>query len=223
MPEIAFKQIDLPVMACYIYIMNFLAHAYLSFNDPEILVGNMISDFVKGKNKFTYSGGIQNGIMLHRAIDKFTDDHDATKAAKLFFKPAYRLYAGAFVDVVYDHFLATDKKIFFSNAELEIFCDHVYQVLGENFSVLPPVFKNIFPYMKTQNWLYNYQFSHGIEKSFWGLVKRAAYLNEYAIAFSIFNEHYDEFKECYEIFFPQLKHFAALQIRNLSGGQYIYL
>ena len=31
--------------------MNYLAHAYLSFNDPEILVGNMISDFVKGKKK----------------------------------------------------------------------------------------------------------------------------------------------------------------------------
>ncbi len=34
--------------------MNYLAHAYLSFNDPEILVGNMISDFVKGKKKFDY-------------------------------------------------------------------------------------------------------------------------------------------------------------------------
>lgn len=29
--------------------MNYLAHAYLSFDEPEILVGNMISDFVKGK------------------------------------------------------------------------------------------------------------------------------------------------------------------------------
>lgn len=34
--------------------MNYLAHAYLSFNDPEILVGNLISDFVKGKKKFDY-------------------------------------------------------------------------------------------------------------------------------------------------------------------------
>jgi hypothetical protein len=30
--------------------MNYLAHAYLSFNEPDILVGNLISDFVKGKN-----------------------------------------------------------------------------------------------------------------------------------------------------------------------------
>ena len=34
--------------------MNFLAHAFLSFNDPDILTGNMISDFVKGKQKFDF-------------------------------------------------------------------------------------------------------------------------------------------------------------------------
>ena len=57
-------------------IMNYLAHAFLSFQQPDILVGNMISDFVKGKSKFTYTPGIQKGIMLHRAIDQFTDASD---------------------------------------------------------------------------------------------------------------------------------------------------
>ena len=65
--------------------MNYLAHSYLSFNQPEILVGNMISDFVKGKKKFTYPSDIQNGIVLHRAIDEFTDAHPATKKQKSFF------------------------------------------------------------------------------------------------------------------------------------------
>ena len=79
-------------MTDYSYTMNYLAHAYLSFNKPEILIGNLISDFVKGKKKFDYSTGIQKGIALHRAIDQFTDDHAITQSAKLFFKPAYRLY-----------------------------------------------------------------------------------------------------------------------------------
>src|SRR6202008_4422095 len=92
--------------------MNFLAHAYLSFDQPEILVGNMISDFVKGKKKFDYPANIQKGIALHRFIDSFTDEHEATKEAKEVFRPAYRLYSGAFVDVVYDHFLATDENEF---------------------------------------------------------------------------------------------------------------
>ena len=96
--------------------MNYLAHAYLSFNDPEILLGNMISDYVKGRKKFDYGPGILKGIMLHRAIDTFTDQHPVTKTAMKFFKPAYGLYAGAFVDVVYDHFLALDENEFNENS-----------------------------------------------------------------------------------------------------------
>ncbi|MEO6455057.1 MAG: ACP phosphodiesterase [Ginsengibacter sp.] len=203
--------------------MNYLAHAYLSFNEPEILVGNMISDFVKGKNKYTYPTGIQSGIALHRAIDQFTDDHPATKNAKLFFKPTYRLYAGAFIDVAYDHFLATDTNEFPLKSDLEKFSNSVYQTLENNFSQLPQVFQKIFPYMKKQNWLSNYQYRWGIEKGFGGLVNRAAYLNEHNIAWSIFNNHYHELKKYYEAFFPELKQFAALQLRNLLEKGSIYL
>ena len=72
----------------------------------------MISDFVKGKKKFDFSPLIQKGIALHRAIDDFTDFHPATYNAKSYFRKEYRLYSGAFVDIVYDHFLANDKKEF---------------------------------------------------------------------------------------------------------------
>ena len=72
----------------------------------------MISDFVKGKKKFDYPSAIQKGIILHRFIDTFTDSHEATREAKEIFRPAYRLYSGAFTDVVYDHFLAVDEYEF---------------------------------------------------------------------------------------------------------------
>ncbi|MEP6596805.1 MAG: ACP phosphodiesterase [Ginsengibacter sp.] len=195
--------------------MNYLAHAYLSFNEPEILVGNLISDFVKGKKKFTYSPGIQKGIALHHAIDQFTDDHATTYVAKLFFKPAYRLYAGAFVDVVYDHFLANDINEFIFSDSLQKFSSNVYLTLENYFSQLPENFKYLFPFMKKHNWLDSYQYKWGIEKGFRGLANRAAYLSESAIAFSIFNKHYEELKNCYNEFFPQQKEFAALQLRNL--------
>jgi hypothetical protein len=66
--------------------LNYLAHAYLSFNDSNLLLGNMISDYVKGKKKFDYPIKIQQGIHLHRLIDEFTDFHPITKEAKQFFK-----------------------------------------------------------------------------------------------------------------------------------------
>src|ERR1044072_1885639 len=116
--------------------MNYLAHAWLSFHKPEILAGNMISDFVKGKKRFEFSAGIQQGIMLHRSIDTFTDAHAATKTAKQYFKPAVGLYAGAFVDVAYDHFLARDKNEFTEQSLLR-FSQEVYAVLNEYYTVLP--------------------------------------------------------------------------------------
>src|SRR5262250_3396363 len=111
--------------------MNYLAHAYLSFNDDQTLVGNMVSDFVKGKKKFDFTEGIQKGITLHRAIDTFTDSHEATKLAKEIFRPSYRLYSGAFVDVAYDHFLATDLNEF-TDQTLEEFSANVYRIVDRH-------------------------------------------------------------------------------------------
>jgi acyl carrier protein phosphodiesterase len=183
--------------------MNYLAHAYLSFRQPELLVGNMISDHVKGKKKFDYSPGIQQGIELHRIIDSFTDDHAATKEAKEIFRPHYRLYAGAFVDVVYDHYLATDPLIF-SKDSLEEFAADTYTMLEPYSAVFPERFARMFPYMKTQNWLFNYSNKWGIENSLHGVVRRATYLTESATAFALFEEHDVTLRKCYQAFFPEM-------------------
>lgn len=188
-------------------VMNYLAHAYLSFSNPEILVGNMISDHVKGKNKFNYATGIQNGITLHRAIDTFTDEHELTKSAKEIFRPAYRLYSGAFVDVVYDHFLATDETIF-TDASLHSFAQATYQMLQEYVPVFPEKFARMFPYMKEQNWLYHYMLKSGIEKSLHGVVRRSAYLTESETAYKLFIEQYDALKKHYSLFFPALMSYS---------------
>jgi acyl carrier protein phosphodiesterase len=194
--------------------MNYLAHAYLSFNNPGILVGNMISDFVKGKKQFDYPLTIQKGIRLHRQIDSFTDQHPATKKGKEYFKPAVGAYAGAFMDVVYDHFLALDEQQF-SEAGLRGFTGDVYAQLIEHEPLLPEKFARMLPYMSSQNWLYNYRFTEGMEKSFGGLVRRAAYLTDSAPAFSLFVQHYDLLQEQYNEFFPDIKKFASSQFDAL--------
>jgi acyl carrier protein phosphodiesterase len=198
--------------------MNYLAHAYLSFNKPEILVGNMISDYVKGKKQFDYPLPVQKGIRLHRAIDNYTDTHAATHELKSFFRPQYRLYSGAFADVVYDHFLANDVHEFSTGQELKQFTAATYQLLEPYFELFPPPFQNMFPYMKEHDWLYNYQHRWAIEKSFGGLVRRAAYLTESKIAFELFNEHYSAMEACYVAFFPGLKNFATGQLDELLHG-----
>lgn len=194
--------------------MNYLAHAYLSFNEPEILVGNLISDFVKGKKKFEYSAGIQKGIFLHREIDSFTDTHPATREAKEIFRPHYRLYAGALTDVVYDHFLAIDKNEFTPQGLL-YFSEKTYQTIEPFMSGLPENFQKMFPYMRQQNWLNNYQYAWGIERSLAGLVRRASYLSESDTAFFLFEKHYEHLQFCYSRFFPSVKKFAQEKLATL--------
>lgn len=188
--------------------MNFLAHAWLSFKAPDILVGNMISDFVKGKKKYEYSKKIQQGIALHRAIDQFTDSHAATHKAKSFFKADYRLYSGAFVDVVYDHFLANDIHEFKNDRELASFAQETYGVLTPYMSAVPDKFQVMFRYMKKQDWLYNYRLREGINNSLAGLVRRAVHLHDHSPAMAILDHHYVELENCYSLFFPDLKQFA---------------
>jgi len=195
--------------------MNYLAHAYLSFNHPEILVGNMTSDFVKGKAKFTYPPIVQNGIILHRMIDTFTDSHSATKNAAKLFKPFVGLYAGAFMDVVYDHFLATDAQMF-TPTSLQQFAQHTYGVLDAHAGTLPIRFAAMLPYMRQQDWLYNYANVGGINKSFAGLARRAAYLTSSEAVFEAFMVNYDALKEYYQAFFPAVKTYAFEQFNHFG-------
>src|SRR5688572_24419066 len=197
--------------------MNYLAHAYLSFGHPEILVGNLISDFVKGKKKFNYSPGIQKGIALHRDIDTFTDAHAATKEAKEIFRPAYRLYAGAFVDVIYDHFLATDVNEF-AGQSLYDFSQQVYATMDEYIALTPERFGRMYPYMKQQNWLYNYREKWGTEKSLGGVVRRALYLQESETAYRLFEENYQPLQTCYRHFWADLKPFARNEFEILLSN-----
>lgn len=194
--------------------MNFLAHAHLSFAHPSLLVGNMISDFVKGKKQFEYEKDILAGIRLHRRIDEFTDAHPATAAAKNFFRPHYRLYSGAIIDILYDHFLANDANEF-SPASLLSFSSHVYQTLEAHSIHLPPRFLAMLPYMKAQNWLYHYMDKEGIAKSIGGMVRRSAYLSDADTAFYLFQEHYKELQICYDAFFGDVKSFANQQLAQL--------
>jgi acyl carrier protein phosphodiesterase len=199
--------------------VNYLAHAYLSFGIPEILVGNLISDFVKGKKKLEYPAGIQAGISLHRAIDTFTDTHPVTRQAKSFFRSPYGLYSGPLTDVAYDHFLANDPMTFSDGPALAAFARQTYEKMAAWSAVFPERFGRLFPYMRDQNWLYHYRFKEGIFNSFAGLSRRATYMQGPEQACVLFEDHYQELGSCYREFFPALKEFAAGMLEHPETGQ----
>lgn len=192
--------------------MNFLAHAYLSFGADAVLVGNVVSDFVKGKAWEAYPIEIQHGIRLHRLIDDYTDNHPVFKTARQYLAPAVGRYSGAFLDIVFDHFLATDAERFTPDT-LAVFSRHVYKVVGARERELPAAFLQTFRYMVQYDWLYNYSLREGIARSLEGMVRRARYLPDGAPVYALFERHYEALGESYRNFFPELEaytreHFA---------------
>ena len=124
------------------------------------------------------------------------------------------LYSGAFIDIVYDHFLANDVT-FFKNDHLEIFSQATYTSLQENKHLLPEKFAIMLPYMVQHNWLLNYKNLWGIERSFEGLTRRAKFINDSTGAYHAFTNHYAALQNCYNSFFPDLNRFAIDYVNKL--------
>ncbi|MFT4061839.1 MAG: ACP phosphodiesterase [Edaphocola sp.] len=195
--------------------MNYLGHAYLSFNNAPILAGNMIGDYVKGSKVLrSFPEGIRQGIVLHRKIDAFADAHPATAVAKEVYRPHYRLYAGAFVDSLYDHFLAKDTSIFTDEHALANFARQTYGLLQTQQEWLSERFLKILPYMVGQNWLYNYRTLDGMANAFAGLVHRAKYLNDSDTAHRLLVQNYALLEAQYSLFIKDITRYVKKQLND---------
>jgi acyl carrier protein phosphodiesterase len=144
--------------------MNYLAHLFLSGNNEEIIVGNFVGDYVKGNKYQNFPEGIQKGILLHRQIDSFTDNHPKFFEARQLLKPDFRLYAGIVIDLFYDHFLASYWNNY-SNVTLRQFSKNIHAVLLSYFRYLPNRVQGFLPSLIQHKRLESYAKKSGIQKS----------------------------------------------------------
>lgn len=187
--------------------MNFLAHIYLSGTDRELLIGNFIADFVKGKNKNSYPDRIREGIEHHRAIDYFTDHHSITLESKKRLYGRHHKYSGVIVDLFYDHFLAKNFSDY-SSKQLTDFVKESYDIILTYHAFLPQKVIEFLPIMIERNWLLNYSTIEGIGKTLTGLGKRVAFENKMHEATIDLKQEYHNFESEFKLFFPQLINFA---------------
>ncbi len=82
--------------------------------------------------------------------------------------------------------------------------------------MLPETFRNIFPYMRRHNWLYNYQFSFGIKNSFEGLVHRAkVYVQKARLRTKCSKIIIESLKLAFDEFFPQLRTYSLEKFSDI--------
>lgn len=184
--------------------MNFLAHLYLSGNNPKIMLGNFIGDFVKGRNLADqFEPEIARGIELHRAIDAFTDNHEQVTRSKNRLRHKYRHYSGVIVDIFYDHFLARQWDDY-HNEFLPDYAEQVYRLIEQHESILPREVTFMMPYMTKGNWLVNYARIEGIQRALAGMARRTPYASRMDEAVEDLKLGYADFKSEFDRFFPDL-------------------
>lgn len=187
--------------------MNFLAHIYLSGDDEELMLGNFMADSVKGKDYLNFTEGVQKGILLHRSIDQFTDEHLIIKEAKQLIRPQLGKYAGAAIDIYLDHFLARDWNKH-HHEEFRDYTIKVMQTIKKYNDILPGHSKLFFEYAQKTDRLYTYKDLSGIEEVFMGMHKRVKMENNFNLAQALLLKNYNSFEQTFNIFFPLLKDFC---------------
>jgi len=194
--------------------MNFLAHIYLSGDNDLIKIGNFMADGIRGKHFESYPIEIQKGIILHRAIDTFTDAHPIFRQSTKKLHEKYHHYAGVIVDVFYDHFLAKNWNTY-SDEKLEEFVARFYQSLQDNHSILSERTKGMMPYLIEQNWLVSYQTIEGIHRILTQMDQRTKNESKMRFASNELSEYYAEFEDHFSEFFEELIAHSNIKITTL--------
>lgn len=143
--------------------MNFLAHIFLSDDDELVRIGNFMADSIKGKSYLDLNPKIQRGVLLHREIDTFTDNHAVFRQSKHRLHEDFGHYSGVLIDLYYDHFLAKHFEKYHATPLLD-FVHNFYYSLKKHFELLTPKVQNLTHYMIAQDWLGSYATLNGIEK-----------------------------------------------------------
>lgn len=194
--------------------MNYLAHIYLSGEDEELKIGNFIADSVKGKKFIHFPLRVQKGIILHRAIDTYTDSHPTVRKSTHRLFENYSHYSSVIVDIYYDHFLAANWGDY-SQIPLEGYIEEFYSLLQRNYEMLPKRVKHFLPYMVKDNWLLSYASIEGIGKILWQMNERTGRKSNMDLSVQDLQSHYKVFQNEFSEFFKDLENFTSEHIPKL--------
>ncbi|MEO8459337.1 MAG: ACP phosphodiesterase [Dokdonella sp.] len=183
--------------------MNHLAHALLAGSQPDVVLGSMLGDFVRGPIDPALSPQIRIGLRLHRAIDVYTDSHPTVARARARFTPPFRRYAGIILDVWFDHLLAGEFS-HWSHLPLDVFSDDLVVLLERRSEELPPELNRLTRYLRARNLPLRYRERSVVGEVLSGIGQRLKRANPLTQAFDAIAPIESTLATAFESFFPAL-------------------
>ena len=187
--------------------MNYLFHLYLSGEDPDILTGSFMGDFVKGPLGDTYPPRLRRGIEMHRRTDSFAQNQPHFTRSRLRLGGEFGLYRGILVDLYYDHFLAATWSDW-STEPLTDYLHRVRRIVEGRRSHLPERLQGIMPII-FEEMIPSYLEAAGVGRALARMSKRLKRPNPLAGGGLELGRHYEGLHEDFLGFLPAAQQFAA--------------
>jgi acyl carrier protein phosphodiesterase len=183
--------------------LNFLAHIYLSGDSPEVRMGNIIGDYVKGNQYSNFPEHLRMGILMHRDIDGFTDSHEIVKRTNHLFTERYHKYSGIVTDILYDHFLANLWNTY-SADDFDLYVKGIYHLLKDKWEIIPTEMQVFASRCMENNWIKSYADIDGIGRVLWMMSQRTSLPDESKFAIEVLNAKYSMIENMFKEYFPKL-------------------
>ena len=190
--------------------MNYLFHLYLSGDDPDILTGNFMGDFVKGRLNDSYPPRLRSGIELHRRIDSFAQKDGHFTRSRLRLSPEFGLYRGILVDLFYDHFLAVSWDEF-GEEPLEQYLKRARSMVEGNRCRLPERLQGLLPVI-FEELIPSYLTIEGVATALTRMSRRISRTNPLAEGARELTRHYGALQEDFQGFLPAVRNHTARSI-----------
>ena len=103
----------------------------------------------------------------------------------------------------------------YSKIPLKDYVERFYDLLEENYNILPLGTQRMMPYMMADNWLYNYANLEGISRVLSGMNRRTKNRSRMDFAIMDLEQHYEDFGAEFRAFFTELITFSRQKFDEL--------
>ena len=191
--------------------MNFLGHLYFSNDVLDLMIANLFGDSVKGNKYLNYSSKIQQGVLLHRKIDFYIDNHDLVKELRLELYKELPKVAGIAIDLYFDHLLAIHWNSYHYKP-FESFLDEFYMHRSKYEVELNIEFRLFLERLREHKWINHYPSLYGLEQVCLGVSKRLSFKNKLPEAPLVFSKHNIKIENVFHQFMNDAKNDLANQV-----------
>lgn len=187
--------------------MNYLAHVFLSGDDPEILIGNLMEDFTKGRIEHErndhLSRKVKLGLELHRLIDTHMDSSEILKTGKQFFYKDFGKYTPAVMDILFDYFLTKNWEVY-TDQDFEEFRQLAYKSLSGYSGTLPLPMQKMIHSMVAHDWLNSYGDYESLNYIMERFTHKVGNNLDFTLTIPILKENEEELNRIFHLFFPEM-------------------